>query len=76
MTRRLAASYVLPIRSETPPDAAIQELAAYVYDVCAWVDEVLVVDGSPPDVYAAHAALLPAIVRHLAPETTSVMGKV
>jgi hypothetical protein len=60
-----ACSYVLPIRRErfTP----VQELAAYLARLPAQV-EVLVVDGSPPHVFAHHSRFLPDRVKHLAPD--------
>ena len=65
MTRgRSDGTYVLPLRSPTPMD---QEFAAYL----AWLGErleVVVVDGSDADVFAAHAAAWPAMIRHVAPE--------
>jgi hypothetical protein len=58
-------SYVLPIRRETRTDIA--ELATYLACLPAEV-EVFVVDGSPPEVFAHHAACLPDRVGHLAPD--------
>ena len=46
MTPRQPASYVLPLRWTRP--GPVQELAGYLRRVAAQVDEVIVVDGSPP----------------------------
>ena len=67
-------SYVLPLRSHAP--RADAELCAYL----AWLAEraeVIVVDASPPDVFAAHASAF-AGVRHLPldPARATPMGKV
>jgi hypothetical protein len=69
-------SYVLPLRWAEP--GPIEELSAYQRSLAEAVDEVLVVDGSPPPVFAAHAAALSAGVRHLAPhpDLDFQMGKV
>lgn len=59
---RHRATYLLPIRRvEAPADA---ELAAYL----AWLStriDVLVVDGSPAPVFAAHAAAWHGLARHV-----------
>lgn len=58
------ATYVLPLRTEEP---AGEELDAYL----TWLSrrvEVIVVDGSPHDVYTAHRATWPGVVRHLRPD--------
>jgi hypothetical protein len=55
-------SYVLPLRSERP--LLDGELTAYLRRM-ARVAEVLVVDGSAPGVFAAHAAAWGAFARHL-----------
>jgi hypothetical protein len=62
---RGACSYVVPIRRDrlTP----VQELAGYLAGLPAGV-EVLVVDGSPPEVFAHHSRFLPTRVIHLAPD--------
>jgi hypothetical protein len=62
---RRAISYVLPLRWTTGGD--LPELAEYL----RWLGcraEVLVVDGSPPAVYARHHEALRAHVRHLPPD--------
>lgn len=68
-------SYVLPLRSSQPLAGA--EFAAYLAALAEWAD-VLIVDGSAPDVFAAHAALWGHAVRHLPVDAdlVSPMGKV
>lgn len=56
----LPASYILPLRSEHPRT----ELAPYLAVLAHHLD-VLVVDGSPPDVFRAHEEALSTDVRHL-----------
>ncbi|MGH7623641.1 MAG: glycosyltransferase, partial [Gemmatimonadaceae bacterium] len=69
------ASYLLPIRSDTP--ATAPELRAYI----AWIAaraEVIVVDGSDAPIFAAHDREWGSVVRHVppAPDLISPMGKV
>ncbi len=62
----LGISYVLPLRwGEAGP---IEELSSYLRSIGEVADEILVVDGSPPGVFAEHAAALAGIARHLAPD--------
>ncbi|MGH1526587.1 glycosyltransferase [Leifsonia sp. L25] len=56
------AEYVLPLR--WADDAGLAELVEYLTGLRELVD-VTVVDGSPPDLFSAHARALPAGVRHL-----------
>jgi hypothetical protein len=73
--KKLRASYILPIRRrQIEPDA---ELSAYLHWLAAQID-VVVVDGSPPEVFAAHAEQWPADLTHLPPDPTldSANGKV
>lgn len=69
-------SYVLPLRWAEP--GPIAELAAYLRGLAGEVDEVLVVDGSPPPLFAQHAAALSGVATHLAPhpDLDFAMGKV
>src|SRR5690606_34342405 len=69
----LEPSYVLPLRAG-PPRA---DLAPYLARLASLVD-VVVADGSPPPVVAAHRAAWPAGVRHVAlpAERRTPMGKV
>jgi hypothetical protein len=70
------SSYVLPLRWTEP--GPIAELASYVREIGAEVDEVLVVDGSPPPLFERHAAALGESARHLPPhpDLHFQMGKV
>jgi glycosyl transferase family 2 len=70
------SAYVLPLRwTEAGP---IEELASYLREVAAEVGEVLVVDGSPPDLFERHANALAGVARHLRPhrDLGFPMGKV
>lgn len=73
MSGRLA--YLLPLR--WTDDAGLAELTAYLQ----WLHEradVTVVDGSPPPVFAAHAALWEGLITHIKPDPdlSFVNGKV
>lgn len=61
----LHASYILPIRRSSVED--VSELTGYLEGIARWC-EVVVVDGSPPPVFAAHAATLAATVTHVPPD--------
>jgi len=70
-------TYILPLKSAVPHATA--ELAAYL----SWLAgraQVIVVDGSPADVFAAHAAgwreSLCAGLVHVVPDQETPMGKV
>ncbi|HEX9969661.1 MAG TPA: glycosyltransferase, partial [Acidimicrobiales bacterium] len=67
-------SYVLPLRVDAP-DA---ELVAYVTRLAELVDEVIVVDGSAAEVFAAHHRSLPSTVCHVGvdPDLHTPNGKV
>lgn len=69
-------SYVLPLRWVEP--GPIEELSAYLGSVAEVADEILVVDGSPPPLFARHARALRGVARHLAPhpDLDFQMGKV
>jgi hypothetical protein len=69
-------SYVLPLRWTEP--GPIAELAAYLRSLAGAVDEILVVDSSPPTVFDEHATALRGVARHLAPhpDLDFAMGKV
>lgn len=69
----IAASYLLPLKATTPQDNA---LALYIQRLSQFVDDVLVVDGSPSDVFMRHAQAWGKYVRHLRPEVETPMGKV
>lgn len=57
--------YVLPLRWTS--DDGLDELTDYLSWLCCLVD-VTVVDGSPPDRYAIHAARWRGLVRHTPPD--------
>ena len=62
----LRLSYVLPIRrGEFVPDG---ELEGYLRMLSRWVDDLVVVDGSPHPVRSRHARAWGHLVRHLAPD--------
>lgn len=56
-------------------DSALDDLAAYLRDVVQWAD-VLVVDGSPDDLFERHSAAFPSEVHHLRPRALGRNGKV
>jgi len=60
-----AVSYVLPLRWTEP--GPIEELAGYLRRLGEEVEEILVVDGSPPDLFDRHTAVLRGVARHLRP---------
>ena len=74
MTAPLPLTYVLPLRlgAEEPVD----ELAGYLSEVTEQVAEVIVVDGSEPDVVEAHRRAFPADVLVVPPDERTPMGKV
>jgi len=65
--RPRALSYILPLKSSAP---APRELVSYVRWLCQELDDVLVVDGSAPDVYASNATAFDAGVRHIPVDAT------
>jgi hypothetical protein len=67
----LPMSYVLPIRQEVAEAEDADDLADYLERLSGWVAEVLVVDGSPAAVVAAHAAAWGAHVRVVTPDRAS-----
>ncbi|MET8359909.1 glycosyltransferase family 2 protein [Micromonospora sp. NPDC005171] len=72
---RLPMTYVLPLRWHT--DTGLAELTDYL----RWLGdrvEVLVVDGSPQDLFARHAEAWRGLVRHLPPDPSGrgLNGKV
>jgi hypothetical protein len=75
-TAALRASYVLPLRwTNTGP---IEELNAYLRSLCEVIAEVIVVDGSPAEIFDSHAAALDDAICHLPPDPALdfAMGKV
>jgi hypothetical protein len=70
-----ALSYVLPLHWSE--DLGRCELACYLRRLADSCDEVIVVDGSPPEVYADNAGAWGTHVTHLPPEpSTDLSGKV
>jgi hypothetical protein len=69
-------SYVLPLRWTEP--GPCEELAVYLRGIAGEVDEVLVVDGSPPLLFERHGEALDGFARHLPPhpDLDFRMGKV
>ncbi|MDG4805714.1 glycosyltransferase [Micromonospora sp. WMMD1120] len=62
---RLPVTYVLPLRWHT--DTGLAELTDYLRWLAARVD-VVVVDGSPPDLFARHGEAWRGLVRHRPPD--------
>ncbi|MEU8288901.1 glycosyltransferase family 2 protein [Micromonospora sp. NPDC048905] len=71
----LPMTYVLPLRWHA--DTGLTELTGYLRWLADRV-EVIVVDGSAPDVFARHADAWRGLVRHLPPDATArgLNGKV
>ncbi|MFC4144890.1 glycosyltransferase family 2 protein [Micromonospora mangrovi] len=61
----LPVEYVLPLRWSD--DTGLTELTDHLRVLARWVD-VTVVDGSPPDLFARHAAAWRYLVRHVRPD--------
>ena len=61
----LELSYVLPLRWQQ--DRGLDELTGYLRRLSAWA-EVIVVDGSPPKRFAAHAARWQGLLRQMPPD--------
>jgi hypothetical protein len=60
-------SYVLPLRWSEVDQDAVDELTEYLRDLHKHV-EIVVVDGSPPAVFDAHARAWGHLVRHMPPD--------
>jgi hypothetical protein len=71
-----AFSYVLPVRMSA--EESTVSLGAYLDELRRWCDDIIVVDGSSPAVFAANRRALGHRVRHVAvdPARRSLMGKV
>ncbi|HET7120765.1 MAG TPA: glycosyltransferase family 2 protein [Solirubrobacterales bacterium] len=69
-------TYLVPVRWEGGGQRA--ELAGYLATLAPHCDEIIVVDGSPPPVFAANRAAWGADAIHLAPDPADrcLMGKV
>jgi hypothetical protein len=71
----LPLSYVLPIRREVGEGDGgggadeDDDLGDHLRRLAGWVDEVIVVDGSPPEVFDAHRRAWGSAVRHVRPDT-------
>ena len=65
-----AASYVLPLKWAAPDSTvdSITDLAGYLRRLAGEVDDVIVVDGSAPEVYARHGQAWGRYARHLPPD--------
>ena len=76
MSALLDLSYVVPVR--WCEGGQRRELAAYLEAIAPHCAEVIVVDGSPPPVFAANTAAWGEYTRHLPPaaEEACLMGKV
>lgn len=70
---KLSATYLLPIAANTPQ---VRALNGYLRRMSRAMDEVIVVDGSPPEVFAVHAEHWGGHVRHMRPEFATTNGKV
>jgi len=73
---RLPLSYVLPLRWSEP--GPLGELTAYLRRLSGWVEETIVIDGSPPPLFARNAVALAGVAWHLPPDRDLdfAMGKV
>lgn len=69
----LAATYILPIASQASQARA---LTGYLKRLARTIGEVIVVDGSPAEIFEAHARSWSSHARHLRPCMTSTNGKV
>lgn len=69
-------SYLVPVRWRDGDER--DELAAYLRGLAPHCAEIVVVDGSPPEVFAANAAAFGPAVRHVPPDAgeSCLMGKV
>jgi hypothetical protein len=70
---RLDATYVLPIAATA---SQVRALTGYLARIARTIDDVIVVDGSPPRVFADHARAWGDFVRHMAPAARTPNGKV
>lgn len=76
MSTRLDLTYVVPVRWRDGEQR--RDLAAYLEAIAPHCAEVIVVDGSPPAVFAANAAAWGEHAQHVPPaaEESCLMGKV
>ncbi|HEV7388452.1 MAG TPA: glycosyltransferase family 2 protein [Gemmatimonadaceae bacterium] len=68
-------TYILPIRGSRP---STTELTEYLRRLALMVREIIVVDGSPEEIFAANGAAWGTLVRHVPPDRAfaTPMGKV
>lgn len=76
--RATDCSYVLPLRWSTGDEEARRELSEYLDQLVCWCEDVIVVDGSPPEIFAGNASIWRGRLRHVAPDPARqcLMGKV
>ena len=76
MSPPIDLTYLVPVRWRDGSQR--EELAAYLEEIGPHCAESIVVDGSPPPIFAANAAAWGERVRHVPPaaEETCLMGKV
>ncbi|MEA2214900.1 MAG: hypothetical protein QOK19_461 [Solirubrobacteraceae bacterium] len=76
MSGPLTLSYVLPLRWSA--DAGRAELAQYLHGLRAHCEQIIVVDGSPAEIYAANEAAWGSWTTHIPPDPDlrCKMGKV
>jgi len=70
----LVLTYLLPLR--TADRADVEELGAYLRELAAVIDDVLVVDGSSPEEIDRHREVFGAYVRVEPTRHVTLMGKV
>jgi hypothetical protein len=77
-SEELRCTYLLPIRRVRVDDVEAAEFASYFETLARAGCEVLVVDGSPPEVFAAHGRIWRGLCRHVAvnPKYKYLNGKV
>jgi hypothetical protein len=68
-----AFSYIVPVASSSPVTG--EEFVDYLAEVGRRA-EVIVVDGSAPEVFAAHERAWGELCRHVPPDSRTLMGKV
>jgi hypothetical protein len=71
--RPLCASYILPIAAQA---SQARKLSGYLQRISRTVADVIVVDGSPHEIFDSHSRSWSPHVRHLRPELHTTNGKV
>jgi len=69
----LIGSYVIPIAAQA---SQVRALTGYLHRLSRTIDDVIVVDGSPDKVFAAHASAWSGAVQHIRPAMKTTNGKV